>query len=205
MNQRRKLVLITLSSLILATSIAQFLLPKATPLHASAITTTNSIGVYWDAACSRRVNYVDWGILTPGKNREIFVYVRNEGNGPCVLILKTTSWNPNSASSYLKFSWTCESNKIKAGGTVKIKQTLQVSAKIAGITNFSFGIAFEATDKPPWDTNQDGKVDILDMIIVTNALGSTPQSLRWDPRADVNSNGIVNVLDSIAVADHLED
>ena len=46
------------------------------------------------------------------------------------------------------------------------------------------------------DVNQDGTVDILDLILVVSSIGSAAPSLR----ADVNDDGIVDVLDLVAVA-----
>ena len=53
---------------------------------------------------------------------------------------------------------------------------------------------------PAWDTNQDGQVNVLDLILVAQYLGSAASVNR---QADVNSDGTINVLDLIAVAQHL--
>ena len=50
-----------------------------------------------------------------------------------------------------------------------------------------------------WDINQDGQVNVLDLIQVAQRLGS---SVPADHKADVNGDGIVNVLDLITVAQH---
>ena len=50
------------------------------------------------------------------------------------------------------------------------------------------------------DVNQDGIVNILDLVLVGENLGQKPPS---DPRADVNNDGQVNVLDLVLVAEHL--
>ena len=54
----------------------------------------------------------------------------------------------------------------------------------------------------PWDVNNDGIVNVLDMIIIAHHWMETPASPHWDPRADVNNDGIVNVLDLILVGQH---
>lgn len=50
----------------------------------------------------------------------------------------------------------------------------------------------------PWDTNNDGRVNILDLTFVASYFGqeNTP------PAADVNSDGKVNILDLTLVASH---
>ena len=50
------------------------------------------------------------------------------------------------------------------------------------------------------DVNQDGIVNILDVILVAQNLGQKPPS---NPRIDVNKDGQVNVLDLVSVADQL--
>ena len=55
---------------------------------------------------------------------------------------------------------------------------------------------------PPWDVNQDGTVDILDIMIVNYAYGSTPESQLWNPQADVNSDEIVDIFDAFLVSSH---
>jgi hypothetical protein len=55
---------------------------------------------------------------------------------------------------------------------------------------------------PPWDVNQDGTVNMIDITIVNSAYWSTPESQLWNPQADVNSDGIVNVYDAFMVLSH---
>ena len=50
------------------------------------------------------------------------------------------------------------------------------------------------------DVNQDGIINILDIILVAQNLGQKPPS---NPRVDVNKDGQVNVLDLVSVADRL--
>ena len=50
------------------------------------------------------------------------------------------------------------------------------------------------------DVNQDGTVNILDIVLVGQNLGQKPPS---DPRTDVNNDGQVNVLDLVLVAEQL--
>ena len=60
-------------------------------------------------------------------------------------------------------------------------------------------ITAEAVE-PNSDVNQDGVVNILDLVLVGQNLGQKPPS---DPRADINNDGQVNVLDLVLVAERL--
>ena len=51
----------------------------------------------------------------------------------------------------------------------------------------------------PWDINNDGIVDIRDLILVSNSFGEETPS---DPKTDVNKDRKVNILDLLLVASH---
>ncbi len=51
----------------------------------------------------------------------------------------------------------------------------------------------------PWDINNDGVVDIRDLVLISSSFGEeTPAH----PKADVNKDGKVNILDLLLVAAH---
>ena len=52
----------------------------------------------------------------------------------------------------------------------------------------------------PWDVNDDGVVDIQDLILISNSFGSDEQ---YNIKMDVNKDGSVNIIDLLIVALHL--
>ena len=54
---------------------------------------------------------------------------------------------------------------------------------------------------PKWDVNMDGKINILDLIIVAKYFGEP--ITENNQRADVNSDRVINILDLTIVASHL--
>ena len=50
-----------------------------------------------------------------------------------------------------------------------------------------------------WDVNEDGRVNILDLILIAQDFGKTAS---LDSRTDVNGDGNINILDLILVAQH---
>ena len=56
-----------------------------------------------------------------------------------------------------------------------------------------------ATQTLPWDINNDGVVDIQDLILVSNSFGEEPSEY---PKVDINKDGRVDVIDLLLVAVH---
>ena len=53
---------------------------------------------------------------------------------------------------------------------------------------------------PNPDANLDERINVLDLIVVTNSLGQEPPS---NPLADTNKDGVVDILDLVSVAKRL--
>ncbi len=56
------------------------------------------------------------------------------------------------------------------------------------------------TAAPNPDANLDGRINVLDLIVVASSFGEQPPS---NPLADTNKDGVVNLLDLVFVAEHL--
>ena len=61
-------------------------------------------------------------------------------------------------------------------------------------------ITVEDRKYPAWDVNQDGQVNVQDLVLVAQYLG---EDVSVSPQSDVNGDGTINVLDLIVVAQHL--
>ena len=187
-------------ALIVAINIVAFFHSREFVRDVSALETEGNIGVYWDKGCIRRVSTIDWGVLSPGQTKNVIVYVRNEGNETILLVETLTNWNPANASQYLSFSWHCQDEKLEAGKTAEVTQTLLVSPSTQGISTFSFDINLEGRQYLQGDVNGDGIVNLFDAVIVLSAYGTTPRSPEWNSDADVNGDGKVDLFDFVIVA-----
>jgi hypothetical protein len=103
------------------------------------------VGVYWDSACTNRTSSINWGLLDPGANKAVTVYVRNEGNSVATLSKAAQNWNPSTASSYMTLDWNYAGQTLSVNQVLQVKLTLVVSSTVSGITNFSFDITITAT------------------------------------------------------------
>ena len=51
----------------------------------------------------------------------------------------------------------------------------------------------------PGDVNNDGIVDLIDVVIASKAFASYPGHPRWDPRADMNADNVVDIFDVVLI------
>ena len=59
----------------------------------------------------------------------------------------------------------------------------------------------KATEIPPWDINEDGRIDILDLIVVSQYFGQQiAPATKPDP--DLNDDGEVSALDLMILVQH---
>ena len=92
--------------------------------------------------------------------------------------------------------------KAKAGGKTQVTLENFEFSSLSGavIPSVPPDITITVGDYPAWDVNQDGRVSIVDLVLVANDLGSdAPANLQ----TDVNRDGVINIQDLIVVAQHL--
>ena len=92
--------------------------------------------------------------------------------------------------------------KAKAGGKTQVTLENFEFSSISGaiIPSVPPNITITVGEYPAWDVNQDGRVSVVDLVLVAKDLGSdAPANLR----TDVNRDGVINIQDLILVAQHL--
>lgn len=103
------------------------------------------VGIYWDLTCTNRTSSINWGLLNPGSNKTVWIYVRNEGNSVVVLSKTVQNWNPSNVQSYVSFNWNYINQTLSVNQVLRLSLTLIVSSTVSGITNFSFDVTISAT------------------------------------------------------------
>ena len=98
------------------------------------------------------------------------------------------------------FSWTEASLSLSefAGQTVLLE--LITDPNGSSSCDWAHWADLLITTGPNPDANLDGRINILDLILVASSLGEQPPS---NPLADTNKDGVVNLLDLVFVAEHL--
>lgn len=102
------------------------------------------VGIYWNSACTNKTTSINWGLLEPGSNKTVTVYIRNEGNAAAALSLTTQNWNPTNTSTYITLNWNYAGQTLSVGQILQVKLTLVISPNITGIANFSFDTIISA-------------------------------------------------------------
>jgi hypothetical protein len=136
-------------------------------------------------------------IIGQGYNANINITVANHGGSSksfgVTVYLNSTSFATQQVISLapglqttLTFVWTTTS-------WAKSNYTVSSSGYLIGYTL--------VTKKG--DINGDDEVDVLDLIMVAKALGTSPGDPKWNSNADINSDGSIDVLDLIFVAKYL--
>jgi hypothetical protein len=103
------------------------------------------VGIYWDQDCTNRVLSLDWGLIEPGLDSTVIVYVRNEDDSAVSLRMATSNWTPSVALGYITLTWTYSGKILSANDVIPIGLNLNVSPTVSGITDFSFDIVITTT------------------------------------------------------------
>lgn len=109
----------------------------------TAIVKSINIGVYWDVDCLSPVEGVDWGIIEPGENKTVVVYVRNEGNSELFLSIWAANWSSPEVELYMSFTSDYQGQPVGVGDAIPVALILSMSRDVEDITAFSFDVVIE--------------------------------------------------------------
>jgi archaellum component FlaG (FlaF/FlaG flagellin family) len=121
------------------------LLSAVFPITSSGVITSAGINVYKESQCLNNVTSINWGTLSPGGSTSVTVYVKNTGSVNLTLSMRTDSWTPAAASTYLTLTWNYAGGQLKPNDILAVTFTLTVSGSITGISSYSFNIYITGT------------------------------------------------------------
>jgi hypothetical protein len=136
---------LTVAAAVLVSLSAALLLYQAR-IPASGIMKAVDLEVYEDAACTVRLESIDWGLLAPGESRSVTCYVKSGSNVEAELFLTAESWEPTAAADFITVTWNCEGKVLTAGAVAAAELTLHVDATISGVEGFSGVIVITAVE-----------------------------------------------------------
>lgn len=138
-------IVILLASVSVLSAYSASTISKSVPSNGK-ITTSTSIGIYKNSACTQTLTAIDWGNLTAGNSTTYTIYVKNTGTTKQNLTLTTNSWSPTTASQYLTVTWDKTNTTLTVNQVAKATLNLTVSADIdSNITSFSNNIIITGT------------------------------------------------------------
>jgi len=148
-----------------------------------------------------------------GQIVNITVVVRNEGTetetfnvtayyGNNVIGTQTVTDLPSGENITLTFIWNTTGVQPSINYTIKAEASVVPGEVDTSDNTYSDGATLV---KGVGDVNGDGKVNIIDIVIVALAFDSRPGDPDWNPIADLNRDDIVNIIDIVMVALHWEE
>jgi hypothetical protein len=165
--------------------------------NVSAVTSSPTLGVYWDAACTRSVSSVGWGNVSAGSEKDVTVYIKNQGSSGLIPSMNMSALTPSMAYLKIYLCWNYGGQQVGPGSVVKVTLRLFVATAITGVTTFSFNINIGVGLEKSPDINGDGKVSGFDLLLLSKAWGHRAGEPSYDYRCDLTNNGLVNAGDMI--------
>lgn len=105
---------------------------------------TIGLNVYADANATVGVDYIDWGIISPGGYAEVTLYFQITSNVPTNITMQTENYAPPTVEQYVSVSWDYDGLPLQPSEIQAITLRLDVSQSVTGITDFSFDIIVTA-------------------------------------------------------------
>jgi len=178
MKESRRINAFSITIILIATYLG---LIGSLELSATSLATVEaaSLSVYWDENCTRKVDLIDWGSLSPGSSEIVNVYLRNERNARIRLSLTTTDSEPPQAFGHISLSWNYTGEMMKPNDVVPIAFDLSLSPYASEVTTFSFSIVISSEETSPslLDFDKLFAINKVKMILPSN---KAPKPLkRW--------------------------
>ena len=146
MLKGKKTLIFLFIFVILAVAIGAWsLLPKEARIHNTGKVRTIGVEAYWEMGCINVVQEIEWGLMEPGSNKTVEIYIKNPGNSAAVLNMTTENWAPLEAAGHLNLTWNLEGVVINPGEVLAANLTLTVSLFVEGVDPFSFDIIIITT------------------------------------------------------------
>ena len=170
--------------------------------NVSAVTSSPSLGVYWDAACTKSVSSISWGNVSVGSEKDATVYIKNLNASALTLSMNMSELSPSAAYLKIYLCWDYGGQQLRSGRVVKVTLRLFVSPYVSGVSSFSFNINIGVGLGKSPDISGDRIVNLKDLAYFTNAWLSGAGGWNYDYRCDLNNDGTINLTDLSVLTAH---
>ena len=106
-----------------------------------------NVEVYQDAACTRVLSNIPWGMVEAPSSNQFVGFVKATGSAPITLSMATSGWTPSNCLSYMSLAWNMSRVNMSPGQVKPMAFNLAIysNATSSGITNFQFQITVTGT------------------------------------------------------------
>ena len=136
------LALVALAVLIIPVGAVVY---NALRIRATGTITVIGGTLYSDANLTVPATSIEWGLLAPGSQKQITLYLRSDSTSEASLSMFTEDYAPPEAINFLFLDWNLEGHLIQPQEVKTVLLTLTVSESIAGITDFGLDIVILTT------------------------------------------------------------
>lgn len=105
-----------------------------------------TVGVQVYSSMNKTIlEHVDWGILTPGENKNVTAYIHNVGNTNATITVTTTNYQPTILANYSTFICPLNNTMLRPNQIAETTFTLFIHYDIYNVTDFTFDIMIIAS------------------------------------------------------------
>ena len=119
-----------------------------TTTSSTGLTASLELGVYQNQTTMEAVTQIDWGIVYPDDNCTYRLYLVNEGNVPCHLVLTTANWQPSQIREQITVTWDYNDEVVEPNQGVILTLTLTTASNLESIGAFTFDLTITCSSIP---------------------------------------------------------
>jgi hypothetical protein len=94
------------------------------------------------------VTQIDWGIVYPDDSHNYSLYLVNEGNVPCHLVLTTANWHPSQIREQITVTWDYNDEVVEPNQGITVTLILTTASNLENIGAFTFDLSITSSSIP---------------------------------------------------------
>ena len=113
---------------------------RSVQLQGGGTIRTVCLKAFMDPDLTVEATTIDWGLMNPGDNSSVMLYLKSTSTVPVVLTFSTENWMPSSAQPFFTVIWDYDHQSLNPNQVIPITFTLHVSENVTGVTTFRFDL-----------------------------------------------------------------